>query len=273
MVRLDRGRERVGVHLVGLVDRDLDERRHGRGRASCTPCRSSCGPPSRRRRAGLPPSPRAARPARGGVQPARLAGRGERDQRRRGRRVREQAAEVAGRPSASRSQPTTTVSSSVPIGDVRHSIGFWPRAAVRNSPEHPRPRRGAREVRHEPRVLPVRGVGDHEAVDVGEDVGERLRPLRRAGREQGRDEPGSIGGRTGCRLDRGEVVGDPVDDVVGRGPECLRFHVVEAVDLLAIEAGLAGGRSPGQSTGARRHTVPPTFAVVRTSGAGAPRRG
>ena len=46
---------------------------------------------------------------------------------------------VSGSPSASRSQPTTTVSSSVPIGDVRHSIGFWPSAAVRNSPSIPGP--------------------------------------------------------------------------------------------------------------------------------------
>ena len=46
---------------------------------------------------------------------------------------------ASGSPSASRSQRTTTPSSSVPIGEVRHSIGFWPSAAVRNSPRIPGP--------------------------------------------------------------------------------------------------------------------------------------
>ena len=46
---------------------------------------------------------------------------------------------ASGSPSAWRSQPTTTPSSSVPIGEVRHSIGFWPSAAVRNSPSIPGP--------------------------------------------------------------------------------------------------------------------------------------
>ncbi len=46
---------------------------------------------------------------------------------------------ASGSPSAWRSQPTTTVSSSVPIGEVRHSIGFWPSPAVRNSPSIPAP--------------------------------------------------------------------------------------------------------------------------------------
>ena len=45
----------------------------------------------------------------------------------------------SGRPSAIRSQSTTTSSSSVPIGDVRHSIGFWPRTAVSISPRMPGP--------------------------------------------------------------------------------------------------------------------------------------
>ena len=46
---------------------------------------------------------------------------------------------ASGSPSAWRSQPTTTSSSSVPIGDVRHSIGFWPSAAVSISPRIPGP--------------------------------------------------------------------------------------------------------------------------------------
>ena len=46
---------------------------------------------------------------------------------------------VAGSPRASRSQPTTTSSSSVPIGEVRQSIGFWPIAAVSISPRMPGP--------------------------------------------------------------------------------------------------------------------------------------
>ena len=45
----------------------------------------------------------------------------------------------AGSPRAWRSQPTTTSSSSVPIGEVRQSIGFWPRAAVSISPRIPGP--------------------------------------------------------------------------------------------------------------------------------------
>ena len=44
---------------------------------------------------------------------------------------------ASGRPSAWRSQSTTTSSSSVPMGDVRHSIGFWPRTAVSISPRMP----------------------------------------------------------------------------------------------------------------------------------------
>jgi hypothetical protein len=46
---------------------------------------------------------------------------------------------ASGSPSPSRNQRTTTPSSSVPIGDVRHSIGFWPRAAVIISPRTPGP--------------------------------------------------------------------------------------------------------------------------------------
>ncbi len=46
---------------------------------------------------------------------------------------------AGGSPSASRSQLTTTPSSSVAIGDVRHSIAFWPRPAVSISPRIPGP--------------------------------------------------------------------------------------------------------------------------------------
>ena len=46
---------------------------------------------------------------------------------------------AAGSPSAWRSQSTTTSSSSVPIGEVRHSIAFWPSAAVSISPRIPGP--------------------------------------------------------------------------------------------------------------------------------------
>ena len=46
---------------------------------------------------------------------------------------------AGGSPSPWRSQSTTTPSSSVPIGDVRHSIGFWPSAAVSISPRIPGP--------------------------------------------------------------------------------------------------------------------------------------
>ena len=45
----------------------------------------------------------------------------------------------SGRPSPSRSHLTTTVSSSVPIGEVRHSMGFCPSAAVSSSPRIPGP--------------------------------------------------------------------------------------------------------------------------------------
>ncbi len=45
----------------------------------------------------------------------------------------------AGSPTAWRSQSTTTSSSSVPIGEVRHSIGFWPSVAVSISPRIPGP--------------------------------------------------------------------------------------------------------------------------------------
>ena len=46
---------------------------------------------------------------------------------------------ASGSPTACRSQPTTTPSSSVAIGDVRHSIAFWPSAAVSISPRIPGP--------------------------------------------------------------------------------------------------------------------------------------
>ena len=46
---------------------------------------------------------------------------------------------ASGRPRAWRSQSTTTSSSSVPIGEVRHSMAFWPRAAVSISPRMPGP--------------------------------------------------------------------------------------------------------------------------------------
>ena len=46
---------------------------------------------------------------------------------------------ASGRPSAWRSQSTTTSSSSVPIGEVRHSIAFCPSAAVSISPRIPGP--------------------------------------------------------------------------------------------------------------------------------------
>ena len=42
-----------------------------------------------------------------------------------------------GRPRPWRSQPTTTDSSSVPIGEVRHSIVFWPSEAISISPRIP----------------------------------------------------------------------------------------------------------------------------------------
>jgi hypothetical protein len=46
---------------------------------------------------------------------------------------------VSGSPSACRSQSTTTCSSSVPDGDVRHSMGFCARAATSISPRIPGP--------------------------------------------------------------------------------------------------------------------------------------
>ena len=45
----------------------------------------------------------------------------------------------SGRPRPWRSQSTTTSSSSVPIGEVRHSIGFCPITAVSISPRMPGP--------------------------------------------------------------------------------------------------------------------------------------
>ena len=55
-----------------------------------------------------------------------------------------------------------------------------------------------------------------------------------------RDGAGLDRGQDGVRLDRGEVVGDPVHhDVRGR-PEALRIHVQDAVDLLGLED--RGGR-------------------------------
>ena len=81
------------------------------------------------------------RPARGrGVEARRLPRRGERDERRRRRRIGDAGRRTprAG-PSAWRSQSTTTPSSSVPTGEVRHSIAFWPSAAVSSSPRIPGP--------------------------------------------------------------------------------------------------------------------------------------
>ena len=138
-IRGDRGGQGVGPHLVVVVDRDPDERRPaqaerhaglldravGLGRGVDAQRRDVRSPGQAQRR---------------GVDAGRLARAGERDQRRRRGRVGEQPVERrrAG-PSAWRSQSTTTSSSSVPIGEVRHSIGFWPRVAVSISPRIPGP--------------------------------------------------------------------------------------------------------------------------------------
>jgi hypothetical protein len=90
-------------------------------------------------------------------------------------------------------------------------------------------------------VLPAREIGDDEPIDVGEDRRERLRPEGWYRREPGRDRPWLHPREDRPLLDGREVVGDPVDDLVGGNTEGLRVHVAGAVELGAIERVLGGG--------------------------------
>ena len=217
----------------------------GRGPASCRPSRRCCGPRPRRRRPGIPPPARAARPSAAARSPAasRAAARAM--------SVDVDAVSVS-RPSKVRpagparraASPTTTCSSSVPIGDVRHSIGFWPRAAVHISPRIPGADARRGEVGQEARVLPVRGVGQDQAIDVGR--GSRPSGSGSSGAaagKAGRMEPGSTAGQDVARLDRRQVVGHRVDHRVGGRPEPLRVHVRQPLDL---RRGRGRRRSPGR---------------------------
>ena len=141
---------------------------------------------------------------------------------------------ASGSPSAWRSQSTTTCSSSVPLGDVRQSIGFWPSAAVSISPRIPARTRSRRSRRGSPGAASAVAFGSISREVVGEDRVERLGVARAAGRQAaprraGRDR--RAGRRT---LDAGEVIGHQVDDPVGgrRG--------TPPVDMSPISPGLLG---------------------------------
>ena len=105
-------------------------------------------------------------------------------------------------------------SSSVPIGEVRHSIAFWPRAAVSISPRIPGPDAVVAKYARKPGMLPVRGVRLDEAPVVGEDRVDRLRALGRRRREERAERARLDRREDGARLDRLEVVGHHVDDGV-----------------------------------------------------------
>ena len=174
---------------VAVVGGDLDDRRAPEPQRHARLLDRAVGLAPRRRPAAAPRSSRPASPRAAASSPAASRAAASAISVRRRGGVGEQPVERrrAG-PSASRSQPTTTPSSSVPIGEVRHSIGFWPSAAVSISPRIPGPDAVVAKY--------ARNPGCCQWVAFGHDQrGRRRRGSRRAarapraacGRERGRD--------------------------------------------------------------------------------------
>ena len=137
-IGLDRRLERLGAELEPLVDRDPHQRRTAEPERHARLLDRAVGLGR-----GVDPEGRHVPPCRKalgrGIDSGCLTCRGKRDERRRRGGIRQQAIEPLRETEAWRSQSTTTPSSSVPIGDVRHSIGFWLSAAVSISPRIPAP--------------------------------------------------------------------------------------------------------------------------------------
>ena len=138
----------------------------------------------------------------------------------------------SGSPSAWRSQSTTTCSSSVPLGDVRHSIGFWPSAGDEHLAEDARrPTRSTRSRRRSPGAANgSRSARRSRDSRRGSRRGSRAPPAARPAAAAATD-PGSDRRQDGEPLDAGQVVGHQVDDPVGGRPERLGRHVAEPVEL------------------------------------------
>ncbi len=102
---------------------------------------------------------------------------------------------VAGSPSASRSQPTTTCSSSVPIGEVRQSIGFWPRIAVHISPRTPGADAVVAKYARKPGCCQWVAFGRTRRSTSARMAARGSGSSGAVGANTGRSDPGSIAGR------------------------------------------------------------------------------
>ena len=84
-----------------------------------------------------------------------------------------------------------------------------------------------REVREEARVLPLGEAGHDDTFDVGHHLLERLGRGRRVFGELRSHVSGGDGRADRTLLDRADVVGDPVDQVVAVGAELIGCHTEE----------------------------------------------
>ena len=232
-VRCDGGLERLRPHREVVIDLDPDEtfstdaERHARlfDRA----VRLLRGVDAHGRDVGS-----AGQPAGGDVETGRLPGCRDRDQRRGRCRVGDETVEPVGQ----------TEALAKPVDHDLLELG----ADRRGPPQHrvlaedggehlaedPRARRSGREVRHEPGMLPVRGVRHDQLLVVGQDRVDPLRGLRRHSRELWSQRPRLDRREDRPGLDRLEVVGHEVDHGMGGRAERGRIHVAETLDLLGV---------------------------------------
>ena len=153
------------------------------------------------------------------------------DQRRLARRPLDHAAAALARVAPARRQGEEL---GHPVDDAQFELG----ARRRRHPAHPvdtearrqqlaedrRVRGVGREVGEEVRVLPVHQPRHHDAIDVGEHVGEGFGIRRRVFGQLGQDVAGFDVGCDRTALDGVEVVGHPVDQPVTCQAELLRRH-------------------------------------------------
>ena len=108
-------------------------------------------------------------------EPERLARGGERGEARDRRGVVDDAdPRRPERPAARRASASSTSSSSVAAGDVRQSIAFTSSVAANASASHGHRRRAGREIREEPRMVPVRRARHDDPLEIVEDALERF---------------------------------------------------------------------------------------------------
>ena len=149
-----------------------------------------------------------------------------------------------------------------PVQDVGLQLG----AGGAGGPEHPlhaepgreqlaedrRPRVVGREVGEPVGRLPVGDAGQDHALDVGQDVLERLGMLGGMGRERRPDVTGRDRGQHRPPLDRLHVSGDPLDDLGAVAPELVGRHVERGLGHAAEPRATAARRVPDHPSGGRR---------------------